>query len=283
VILVTAAIAGAAIASAAWVGWKAYRFERHLAFARHPLGGASAEQSGLPGAIDVEYGRSGGAPLRGWYAPSTHGAAIVLVHGAGGDRRDLAREAALLRGAGYGVLLVDLPGTGGSGGRFTGGRAEEAAVVAAVDWLARQGVARIGGLSFSLGSIFLARVAGAEPRLRAVVLEAPSTSIIDRIRATHGRHAWLRTLPATIAWFQEGTDPWREDARETLPAMGSRPLLLITGTRDAMASPEMARELAARAGPSARVETFETGHGGYWEADAGRYSALLLSFFRSAL
>ena len=263
--------------------WKAYRAERLLAFERHPLRGATAEGSGLAGAVEVEYGLSDGAPLRGWYAASRNGAAIVFVHGAGGDRRTLAREAALLGGAGYGVLLIDLPGLGESGGRITCGRTEEAAIATAVDWLARRGASRIGGLGFSLGSQLLAHVAAADPRLRAVVLEAASTSIVDRIRAMQGRSAWLTTLPATLAFFQEGTNPWRDQARESVGAIPPRKLLLIAGTRDGMATPAMARELAARAGPSAGLEMFDTGHGGYWEADATRYTSLLLSFFASAL
>jgi pimeloyl-ACP methyl ester carboxylesterase len=277
------AVAAAVVCGVVWADWRAYRFERQLAFERHLVRGATPEGSGLPGAVDVEYGRSDGAPLRGWYAAPRNGAVIVFVPGAGGDRLGLAREAALLRGVGYGVLLIDLPGQGDSGGRITCGRTEEAAVESAVDWLARAGVTRIGSLSFSLGSQFLARVAGADPRLRAVVLEAPSTSIIDRIRATQGRLGWVTTLPAAMAFLQEGTIPWRHEARDSVAAIAPRPLLLIDGWRDAMATPEMAREMAARAGPSARLEMFDAGHGGYWEADPTRYSALLLSYFGAAL
>jgi pimeloyl-ACP methyl ester carboxylesterase len=282
-VLLGALVAAAVVGVAVRAGWKAYRFERVLAFQRSPAGSGTPAEQGLPDAVTVEYGRSVGAPLRGWYAPSTNGAAIVFVHGAGGDRNGLAREAALLHRAGFGVLLIDLPGRGESGGRITCGRTEEAAVESAVDWLSRQGVARIGGLGISLGSQFLARVAGSDPRIRAVVLEAASTSIIDRIRATQGRMAWLTTLPAAMAFFQEGTNPWREQARESMGAIAPRPLLLISGLHDPMATPPMVREMAARAGPSARLEMFDTGHGGYWEADPKRYSDLLTGFFVPAL
>jgi uncharacterized protein len=273
-------------ARGAWVGYSAYRFERQLVFTAHRLGAATPEASGLAGAVDVEYGQSDGQPLRGWYAPSTNGAAIVFVHGAGGDRRSLAREAALLRGDGFGVLLIDLPGQGESGGQITAGRSEEAAILAAVDWLARQdagGGLRIGGLSFSLGSQFLVRAAAAEPRLRAVVLEAASTSIIDRVRASHRQHPWLGVLPATLAFFQSGTNPWDADGREAVSAIAPRPVLLVGGSEDPMATPTMAQELLARAGPGGRLETFPTGHGGYWEAGPERYPALLRSFFGTAL
>jgi pimeloyl-ACP methyl ester carboxylesterase len=66
-------------------------------------------------------------------------------------------------------------------------------------------------------------------------------------------------------------------------AIAPRPLLLITGRLDAMATVAMARELAARAGSTARLELFDSGHGGFWEADPARYPGLLLAFFGAAL
>lgn len=261
-------------------GWRAYRFERTLVFTPHHAGKAAAAERGLAGAVDLEYGQSDGAALRGWWVPPRNGAAVVFVHGAGGDRSALSREAALLRGAGYGVLLIDLPGAGESGGRVTAGRAEKAAIESAVDWLSGHGVHRIGALGFSLGSSFVSRVAADDARVRAVVLEAPSSSNIARIRASHGT---LTSLAATLAWLQEGTSPWADAATDAAAAISPRPLLLITGRADTIASPQMAEEVAARAGPTAHLELFDSGHGGYWEADPARYAALLVSFFDSAL
>ena len=58
-----------------------------------------------------------GVRLAAWYVPSRNGAAIVLVHGGGGDRDGLKLHAALLARHGYGVLLYDERGRGASGGR----------------------------------------------------------------------------------------------------------------------------------------------------------------------
>ena len=46
----------------------------------------------------------------GWYVPSRNGAAIVLVHGGGGDRQGTILHARMLAKAGYGVLLYDARG-----------------------------------------------------------------------------------------------------------------------------------------------------------------------------
>jgi len=56
---------------------------------------------------DVAFTTSDGLRLSGWYVASHNGAAIVIVHGGGGDRDGARRHAAMLAHAGYGVLLYD--------------------------------------------------------------------------------------------------------------------------------------------------------------------------------
>ena len=65
---------------------------------------------------DVEFDAVDGLRLSGWYAPSRNGAAVVLVHGGGGDRTGPLDHARLLRRHGYGVLLYDSRGRGESEG-----------------------------------------------------------------------------------------------------------------------------------------------------------------------
>jgi hypothetical protein len=64
----------------------------------------------------VMFTATDGAHLAGWYVLSHNGAAIVLVHGGGGDRQGTIRHARMLASAGYGVLLYDARGRGESGG-----------------------------------------------------------------------------------------------------------------------------------------------------------------------
>lgn len=58
--------------------------------------------------------------LAAWYVPSRNGAAVLLVHGAGGSRDGARSHAELLARNGYGVLLYDARGRGESGGRTDG-------------------------------------------------------------------------------------------------------------------------------------------------------------------
>ena len=69
---------------------------------------------------DVSFETDDGLTLRGWYAPSRNGAAVVLVHGLGGSRLGPRKHARLLAEHGYGVLLYDGRGRGESEGDTLG-------------------------------------------------------------------------------------------------------------------------------------------------------------------
>jgi uncharacterized protein len=61
---------------------------------------------------------SDGIKLAASWVPTRNGAAVVLVHGSGGDRGGgIASRAGMLARHGYGVLLYDARGSGESGGR----------------------------------------------------------------------------------------------------------------------------------------------------------------------
>src|SRR3982751_103797 len=98
----------AALALLAWQLFRAVRaarFELSYFRARHWDVPRPPDADGL-GLRDATFS-SGATTLRGWYIPTKSGAAVVAVHGSGGDRRDLLPEARLLAAAGYGVLLYD--------------------------------------------------------------------------------------------------------------------------------------------------------------------------------
>jgi uncharacterized protein len=117
--------------------------------------------------------------LRGWYAPSRNGAAVVLVHGSGGSRLGPRKHARLLAEHGYGVLLYDGRGRGESEGDPLGFTwTWQPDVDAAVDYLkARPDVneGRIGALGLSGGAEALIESAARREDLRAVVAEGAGT------------------------------------------------------------------------------------------------------------
>jgi uncharacterized protein len=133
---------------------------------------------------DVRLRTADGDTIAGWYAPSRNGAALVVVHGSGGSRKGTVRQVELLARHGYGVLAIDLPGHGESGGHanLLGANAQPA-VTAAVDWLSRRSDVdprRIGGLGLSLGAEVLLEAAARDARLHAVVADGAERASDDR-------------------------------------------------------------------------------------------------------
>ena len=54
---------------------------------------------------EVKFGSSDGLILSGWYIPPQNRAAVILVHGYGGNQQAMAHHAKTLTMNGYGVLL----------------------------------------------------------------------------------------------------------------------------------------------------------------------------------
>jgi uncharacterized protein len=70
------------------------------------VGDITPADFGLPYRV-AEFETADGVTLTGWYVPSSNGAAVVLLHGAGSTRSDVLDHAAVLAHHGYGVVLFD--------------------------------------------------------------------------------------------------------------------------------------------------------------------------------
>ena len=159
-----------------------------------------------PASVGLEYRNvmlptADGIELAGWYVPSTNGAAVVLLHGAGSTRSHALDEAAVLARAGFGVLLVDARGHGESQGRAMDfGWYGDADVAAATDFLARQrdvAPGAIGAVGLSMGGEEAIGAAGTNGEVRAVVAEgATARNAAD--------HAWLSDRYGIRGTVQEG-------------------------------------------------------------------------------
>ncbi len=113
-----------------------------------------------------------GVRLSGWYVPSRNGAAIVLVHGGGGDRQGTILHARMLAKAGYGVLLYDARGRGESAGHENAaGWQWDRDVRGAVSFLTSRGIDHIGLLGLSTGAEAVVTEAASDKRVEAVVAD----------------------------------------------------------------------------------------------------------------
>jgi fermentation-respiration switch protein FrsA (DUF1100 family) len=243
---------------------------------------------------EVSFESADRVPLEAWWVPPAEGEssrAAVLVHGWGGDKSDehVIETAPIYARAGYGVLLLDLRGNGGSGGeRRTLGYKETRDVQGALAWLDEEG--------FEPGEVVLHgwSVGGA-----TVVRSAPGTGVAAVIEEAGYADLPLllrRQLPETTglpSLFSPGVflaaklflgfDPWAVQPSEDAARLREEgvPLFIIHSTDDEVVPFEHA-ELFESAYPEARLWKIEGL--GHVEAYTHReYRQKLLSFLSENL
>jgi uncharacterized protein len=229
-----------------------------------------------------------GLTLRGWYCPTPKKRRlIVLVHGMGGSRDEMARIAHDLHAEGYDVLLFDTRGHGVSDqSRLYMGARERGDLRAILDWANRQGYSsdRVGWLGWSMGASTLLMEAAQNSKIKAVVLDSPFGNLpelLDRQLTQHSHlPKWFNPgiLAAARLAFGVRTDnliPIRS-ARE----WGPRPMLLIHGESDSIVPVKQAREIANVVGKSCEAK-FLPGveHVGAYSRQPDRYIAAVDRFF----
>jgi uncharacterized protein len=185
---------------------------------------------------NVVFEASDGIRLNGWYAPGTNGAAVVLVHGGGGDREGTIRHARMLAAAGYGVLLYDARGRGESAGHENAfGWRWDRDVHGAVSFLEAHGVRRIGLLGISTGAEAVVTEASTDRRVRAVVADGlQGRSATDASNLSFGNRISIEPAFAILGaeiHLVRGESPPAPMKELVHTVAATRPLLLI-GTVD---------------------------------------------------
>ena len=180
----------------------------------------------------VTFESSDGLRLSGWYVPSWNRAAVVLVHGGGGDRAGALDHAELLSRHGYGVLVYDSRGRGESEGSHNAlGWGWEKDVAGALVRLGERPDVdpdRIGGLGLSTGADVLIEVATTDRELRAVVSDGATARSFDDVRNLVGIDEsapffWTFTNAVRVL---SGSSPG-EPLEELVAKVAPTPLLLI--------------------------------------------------------
>ena len=215
---------------------------------------------------DVSYA-SGGRRISAFLdAPPAHGrrAAVIYVHGTGGDCRQLLLPATWLAGRGAVTLAITAPSadeTMPAGlsplDRLRWERdiasLDVIAVRRAIDFLSARGDVdpeRIGYVGWSAGAKTGALLAGSEPRLHALVLMSGGATPLP----AYAVKAPVALRPAILEYLG-AVDPLRLIRRAT---PGS--LLLQDGTKDTVV-PHAALVALARAAPKrTEVRWYPTGH-----------------------
>jgi pimeloyl-ACP methyl ester carboxylesterase len=235
---------------------------------------------------DVVVRAADGAELTGWYAPSRNGAAVIAL---GMSRESPREEAAMLARRGYGVLLYDPRGWGGSeGDPHAFGWEGHADVLAAAEYLrGRPDVepGRVGGLGLSVGGEVMITAAATSPDIAAVVSEgAGERSVRETVDTDSG---WLAVpfqamVTGALAVFSDGGPP--PGLADLTPRIAPRPLLLVYGEDGQPGERELNPVYHRAAGPTATLwEVPGSPHIGGLETQPAEYERRVAGFFDDAL
>jgi uncharacterized protein len=192
--------------------------------------------------------------IAAWHLPSRNGAAIVMVHGSGADRRQLLPAARAMVQHGFGVLLLDAPGSGESTGRVTFGAPERDAVRAGAAYLSTQPDVRegaIGAYGFSAGALAVLQAAAADTLLRAIVVSHCPPDLLSATRREYAGAGRLAQWSATMMLRWRGVELERDQPIVLVGRLAPRPLLILGGTDDPIVPIDELRRLASSSRPAA--------------------------------
>lgn len=180
-----------------------------------------------------------GLHLYGWYIPSQNGAAVIALHGLGGNRLGSMAHARMLANHGYGVLLYDQRASGESEGEMLSwGWLDVNDVPIAVTYLQNRPEIdsnRIGVIGCSTGAEIAIAAAAQTAAIQAVVADAPYYTVPKDMPAPATTEDWLGLplYPLFIKFME-----WRTGASaaapltEVIAKISPRPILLISAGDD---------------------------------------------------
>jgi pimeloyl-ACP methyl ester carboxylesterase len=234
----------------------------------------------------VTFATSDQQTLSGWLMPAeTHSKAIVLLHGFGGNRRQMLPRAAFFRKHGYAVLLYDARACGESTGDcITFGYRERHDLLAAVKLLTDRNYEWIACLGVSQGGATILFAADKLESVHCVICESVYDEMLHaadrRMRRYTGMPGWLGAC--LLVPFAERRVGVAIDEVKPVDHIGKLrcPVFIISGEQDNRTWPEDTQRLydAARS-PKELWMIPEAGHEDLYR-HAG-YEEKVLSFLRS--
>jgi alpha-beta hydrolase superfamily lysophospholipase len=194
---------------------------------------------------DFDVRAADGTLLRGWkvHGARPNGDWVLLFHGVADNRMGVLGHAVFLLGKGYCVVMMDARAHGASGGAMaTYGWLERHDTRSVVDALeASEHVSHLFALSESMGAGIALESAAVEPRIEAVVAEAPFSDLREAAYDYAGLHQspWLgKTLFRPGAWAmirrgeRDGGFRVTDASPERAVATRAFPLLLVCDGAD---------------------------------------------------
>jgi alpha-beta hydrolase superfamily lysophospholipase len=256
---------------------------------------------GRPAVTPSDYGLSwepagcrtaDGLRLAGWVVtPAAPRGTVALFHGLRCTREQVLPRIAVLARAGFRCVAFDHRAHGESDGRRTSfGYHEAGDVEAVLDLVERRWPDEPrAALGISMGAAAVCFAAGRACRLDAVILESMYHDIHGAFttRINAGFPAWYGYLSRGLIWVTERRLGVR--LRQLTPAdhigrLAPAPVLLLTGSDDAHASPDDARRLFERCrGPRELLLVPGAGHTDLFEVAGPTYPRRVLEFLERRL
>ncbi len=255
----------------------------------HPDRQPHPDAAGLGEPVRIT-GEGGVALVGRWHPVAKALGTVILLHGYGRDKTQMLPAAHFLHQARMNTLAYDARAHGESGGTMTTVGALEALDLGKVlDWLADKGVHQnVGALGYSMGAATAVLTAARDPRLSAVAIEGCYSSLNALLGVAFPVFFHLPSFP--YAPLAVRLTEWQAhisaaDLRpvDQIARLGNRPVFIIGGMADRIATPGQTLDLAHSALhsqlwliPAARhVEGFETA--------PAEYKRRLTAFFQTAL
>ena len=245
---------------------------------------------------DITFQSKDGVPLSGWWVPASEAkGTVVLVHGLNRSRIEMVKKAPFLHKLGWNVLLFDLRRHGASGGTVRSlGYNERLDVIAATDFAHTRAPLPIVAWGISFGGAAATLGAAEDAQIAGLVCDSSFRSLRDtahhHLALFRGFRWWLRPVPswptADIAVFwmgrNAGFDPDELDVVKAASRLGGRPALFVGSTGDERMPTDIARDLAAAAGPSAKTLVVASeGHGHAYRDATTAYEAAVTTLLES--
>jgi pimeloyl-ACP methyl ester carboxylesterase len=218
-----------------------------------------------PAALDLpfethRFSSGNGSTLEAWYVPGIDERLIVvLFHGYAASKSTILNAARVFHELGYGNLLVDFYGSGGSSGDETTLGVEEARdVAAAVDYVRQTWPDRkviLYGISMG-GAAVLRAVAAEKVNVQGIIIEATFDTLLNTGKSRF-RALGLPGSPFAELLLFWGSLQRRFNFFSHNPVDYARsvncPTLILHGEKDERATLEQARNLARSFGGKARL------------------------------
>lgn len=216
---------------------------------------------------------------------------IILCHGVGANRTDMAPFAHLLSGQGrMNVFSFDFRAHGESEGRFSSyGAFEQRDLEAALDFLDRRMVQKeYGVMGISMGASVGILVASRDQRIKALWVDSPYIDLAQTIENYMKLLYHFPRFPFTPFTLLSYRLLFRTAAQEISPMrvvgqMAPRPVMIVNGLSDDRIQPELAQRLYAKAKePKSLWLIPGAGHLEGHLVATTEYNERLLAFFEKA-